>query len=92
MDRADEANLTVTNIQYGINTLLLPKLKQLQDFDINAIIYNVGVNSECFDSTLWCFFVVCSDISIYSVGINSECFDTTFVVVVLFCFDINAVI
>ncbi|XP_076462895.1 laminin subunit alpha-2-like isoform X2 [Babylonia areolata] len=46
VDRANAANMTVTNIQYGIDTLLLPRLKQLQDFDINAIIYNVRSNTE----------------------------------------------
>ena len=73
MDRADEANLTVTNIQYGINTLLLPKLRQLQDFDINAIIYNVGVNSECFDSALWCFllFVLTSTSTMLALTVSA---------------------
>ncbi|KAL8600730.1 hypothetical protein ACOMHN_057318 [Nucella lapillus] len=46
VDRAKAANLTVTNVQYGIDTLLLPRLKQLKDFNINAIIYNVGSNTD----------------------------------------------
>lgn len=44
VDRANQANITVSNIGYGIDTVLMPKIKQLQDFDINAIIHNVGTN------------------------------------------------
>ncbi|KAK7100471.1 laminin subunit alpha-2-like isoform X2 [Littorina saxatilis] len=46
VERANEANKTVTDIQHGINTDLLPKLKQLEDFDINAIIRNVDKNFQ----------------------------------------------
>ena len=90
MDRADEANLTVTNIQYGINTLLLPKLKQLQDFDINAIIYNVGVNSECFDSTLWCFllFVLTSASTVSALTVSA----LTPPSLLLFCFVLTSML
>jgi hypothetical protein len=49
VDQANQANITVSNIGYGIDTVLMPKIKQLQDFDINAIIYNVGSNSTVLD-------------------------------------------